>query len=96
MDREKLNKAAEEHSDAIGKDSYCSYTALSSFRQGVDWLMRQPLSDRLTEAEKERFKRLHEESVKRSLDFLEKDPYICANEVGKQQILEMILGKEKL
>lgn len=53
MDRQKLNRAA---GDA-GKDFVlCADTFENFFKQGAYWLMRQPLSERLTDKEKEYIK----------------------------------------
>ena len=64
MDKDKLNKAAEEYahenawypgetfyeSDIIAMEESFSDT----FKQGASWLMQQPLADRLTDEEKEK------------------------------------------
>lgn len=74
MDRDKLSKAAEEY--ALENAWYPGETSYESdinamqesfsdtFKRGADWLMQQPLSERLTEEEKERI-------IKRYKDELE-------------------------
>lgn len=55
MDREKINKAAKQ--DAIHTvigDLYERGNYEMGFVAGADWLMQQPLSDRLTNEEKEK------------------------------------------
>lgn len=57
MNREELNKVVHERfkdSDFRTPNMYC-------FIQGAEWLQSQPLSDRLTEEEKEKINNLCEE-----------------------------------
>lgn len=71
MERDKLNEAAEEyaHENAWypGETSYESdITAMQesfsdTFKAGADWLMTQPLADRLTDEEKEKIRALYNE-----------------------------------
>lgn len=54
MDKEKLNKAAEEYNRKLGKSRNVSWNdGEYGFISGAEWLMQQPLSERLTEEEKE-------------------------------------------
>lgn len=57
MDREKLNKAAEEAAEKYinASDAFCN-EVFDGFMAGTDWLMQQPLSERLTDAEKEKIR----------------------------------------
>ena len=56
MDADKLNEAARENVRKY-PHQHRSYT----FRQGAQWLIQQPLADRLTDEEKERIKVLYNE-----------------------------------
>lgn len=53
MDRDKLNKAAEEAAEKYinASDAFCN-EVFDGFIQGANWLMQQPLSERLTDEEK--------------------------------------------
>lgn len=62
MNREKLNEAAISAAEAlycnlsdpdVSADGRTEAMYASMFESGVDWLMSQPLSERLTEEEKE-------------------------------------------
>lgn len=79
MDRDKLNKAAEEarittaisarsdwhHSlDGVNLDVSIDELVESSFVGGADWLMQQPLSERLTDEEKEKIKETYWQAAK--------------------------------
>lgn len=65
MDREKLNKAAyEETNTGNPYEQFDTWYVRESFKHGADWLMQQPIQERLTEAEKERI-------IKRYKDELE-------------------------
>lgn len=67
MDRKKLNKAA----DILAGDTYDAESRLC-FIDGVvacaDWLMQQPLSERLSEEEKEKINKLQGEIFKEIMD----------------------------
>lgn len=70
MDREKLNKAAVLHSGAVYNsypedvtDDTLEYECHKSFLKGADWLMQQPLADRLTDEEKEKIKAIYFRNV---------------------------------
>ena len=70
MDREKLNAAAEKAATIqyrnlsdpdVSQDGRTEAMFASMFEQGANWLMQQPLSDRLTDEEKEKIKALYYE-----------------------------------
>lgn len=72
MDRDELNKAAEEyaHENAWypGETSYESdinamqESFSDTFKRGADWLMQQPLSERLTDEEKEKILQVYRQA----------------------------------
>ena len=110
MDADKLNEAAENHFMTAIPYFHCSDTVRSiadkAFKSGANWLMQQPLSDRLTEEEKERIKAIY----KREADSMELETYrikTAENEITKvchesnfwqaklkADMLEQIFGKE--
>lgn len=51
MDREKLNKAAITYAKKTTTALNPFGRIMDDFKSGADWLMQQPLSERLTEAE---------------------------------------------
>lgn len=73
MDRDELNKAAEEyaHENAWypGETSYESdinamqESFSDTFKRGADWLMQQPLADRLTDEEKEKIRGFYNRKI---------------------------------
>lgn len=61
MNREKINNAAEEAFEdyllfSETTDSKSSDDYINGFKRGADWLMQQPLSERLTDEEKEKIR----------------------------------------
>ena len=54
MDKDKLNEAALEYSEDFANGTYkpTVFDVLSAFKDGTNWLMQQPLADRLTDEEK--------------------------------------------
>ena len=80
MDADKVNEAARENVRKY-PHQHRSYT----FRQGADWLMQQPLADRLTDEEKEKIRNLSNLVGKIALK--------CEIEVFNQE-LQGIFGKE--
>ena len=101
MYAEKLSEAARENVRKY-PHQHRSYT----FRQGADWLMQQPLADRLTNEEKEKIKAIY----KREADSMELETHrikTAENEIAKvchesnfwqaklkADMLEQIFGKE--
>lgn len=62
MDREKLNKAAEEYSRKLGKSRDVTWNdGEYGFLECFDWLMQQPLSERMTDEEKEKIRKIHQD-----------------------------------
>lgn len=64
MDKDKLNKALIDNLPPHAPDALYDEGFADAFKQGTDWLMRQPLSERLTDEEKEKI-------IKRYKDELE-------------------------
>ncbi|MBD5332204.1 MAG: hypothetical protein HDR97_00425 [Bacteroides sp.] len=81
MDKEKLNEAARENVRKY-PHQHRSYT----FRQGADWIMQQPLSERLTEDEKEKIKAKYNEL--KSLNSITNEMF-----ADDTAILEWLFGK---
>lgn len=69
MNREKLNDAAENHAKVMGDVPVINST--HAFKSGADWLMQQPLSERLTDDEKEKIRALYNGETFGELDFIE-------------------------
>ena len=95
MDADKLN-------DAAGKD-WCENVldrdlkpiTKQAFKRGANWLIQQPLADRLTEEEKEKIKAIYSESQR----WLNEEPNeynstLKVIAVGLQDRLERIFGNE--
>lgn len=64
MDKEKINKAAEEYqenSNVITENFYPSDIE-DAFMAGADWIMQQPLSERLNDAEREKIRAIYAET----------------------------------
>ena len=105
MDADKLNEAAEKyaHENAWypGETSYESdiiameESFSDTFKQGASWLMQQPLSDRLTEEEKERIKKLY--LTDEEIDGVKSafGAYPVAAATITKNILEQIFSKEQ-
>ncbi len=51
MDADKLNEAAEDIANRYGFDDFNKDSVDFGFKAGADWLMTQPLADRLTDEE---------------------------------------------
>ena len=93
MDKDKLNEAA--------VDAWVKYTPTvclfnniftDAFKDGAQWLMRQPLADRLTDEEKEKIRAIYK-------DYEELETYggaLSDRTAGRMQCftLEQIFGKE--
>lgn len=58
MNADKLNEAAEEYNNLYVSSN------IPAFKSGADWLMQQPLSDRLTDEEKERIRHCMSEALR--------------------------------
>ena len=90
MEKEKLDKAAEKEVE----DCFCSFfddegeyiRVNNAFKIGVNWLMQQPLADRLTDEEKEKIKSLY----KWATECTDNNEEAAVT----QTVLENIFGKE--
>ncbi len=69
--------------------------AEAAFVKGAGWLMRQPLSDRLTDSEKENIRQLHKEATLfADGDSIHSVEMSGAIYLGRLMMLEMIFGKD--
>lgn len=66
MDADKLNEAAENYSRVVSNaypyyatSHNLEYECNKAFQNGANWLMQQPLSDRLTDEEKEKIMQVY-------------------------------------
>lgn len=86
MDVDKLNETAHY--------SYRVFESRIAFTRGANWLMQQPLSDRLTDEEKEKIKKLY--LTDEEIDGVKSafGAYPVAAAVMSKNILEQIFGKE--
>lgn len=88
MDKDKLHTAAMEHAEIVANGAPLAH---NSFLGGADWLMQQPLSERLTNEEKENIKAImkypqrHTEPIEGTLHF---------QVIGIQKILTEIFGTD--
>ena len=64
------------------------------FKQGAEWLMQQPLSDRLTEEEKERIMFAYKVSTRYFKMTENTNPHVAEVFRGQIQLLISIFGKE--
>ena len=62
MDADKLKEAAIDYSTYTDSDDY-DVTMFDAFTDGASWLMQQPLSDRLTDEEKEKIKAMYNRKI---------------------------------
>ena len=95
MDADKLNAAADIASNNAVYDSNPWNMFNDGFRQGAQWLITLPLSDRLTEEEKEKIKAIYWKAQ----GWLNEEPNeynstLKVIAVGLQDRLERIFGKE--
>lgn len=102
MDKEKLNKAAEEYSgdvfnsypEDVVSDNTLEYECNKAFRNGTDWLMQQPLSERLSEAERESIAFAYKASVRLIQETEITNPNLAEVFKGQQQMLIAIFGAD--
>ena len=66
----------------------------SGFKQGVEWLMKQPLVDRLTEEEKEKIMFAYKVSTRFFKMTENTNPHVAEVFRGQRQLLISIFGKE--
>ena len=110
MDADKLNEAAENHFMTAIPYYHCSDTVrscvINAFRASVNWLMQQPIADRLTEEEKERIIMRYNDELKMALHHTLKmkkssDPSsrqfhanVREGYISRIKLLQQIFGKE--
>lgn len=70
MDKEKLNKAAED--EAHSNYNVCCNDYKGGFIKGAEWLLSQPLCERLTEEEKEKIKAIYNRKTIQTMDDINK------------------------
>ena len=88
MDKDKLNEAAYAETQTGNPfEQFDTWSVREAFKNGANWLMQQPLSDRLTEEEKERIKAKYNEL--KSLNSITNDMF-----ADDTAILEWLFGKE--
>ena len=90
MDKDKLNEAAEEYMKTAPIEAVSPYydeDMVEMFKGGVNWLLSQPLTDRLTDEEKERIKAKYNEL--KSLNSITNEMF-----ADDTAILEWLFGKE--
>lgn len=70
MDADKVNEAAENYSRVVSNaypyyatSHNLEYECNKAFQNGANWLMQQPLADRLTDDEKEKIKAIYFRNV---------------------------------
>ena len=87
MDRDKLNEAAWEYHKANRyEDNPYRVDIMDAFCHGADWLMKQPLANRLTDEEKEKIKAIYFRNVYSVADVQSNFTEKC--------LIDAIFGKE--
>ena len=87
MDADKLNEAAEEYNRKLGKCRDVTWNEGEyGFLAGANWLMQQPLADRLTDEEKERIRAIYFRNVYSAADVQSNFTEKC--------LIDAIFGKE--
>ena len=95
MDADKLNEAAEDAwvkyipTVCIGNNIFTD-----AFKAGAEWLMQQPLSDRLTDEEKEKIKESYNKAQKDTYDNTIEGAIKCTVSAVVMNCLIGIFGKE--
>ena len=89
MDKEKLNEAAEDIANRYGFDDFDKDSVDFGFKAGADWLMQQPLADRLTDEEKQRIRIMLDSTKLESLSTVQ-----TAFQNGVAECLDAIFGKD--
>lgn len=97
MNKEKLYNAARSEAfdlvDCAHKTD--SHDLVEAFVQGAEWLMGQPLRERLTEEEKEKLQRLYDESAfLADAESINKEGMAGAIYYGRIMALWMVFGNE--
>lgn len=108
MDADKLSKAALAHCEDFANGTYKTtvFDVLSGFKDGADWLMQQPLADRLTDEEKEKIikryndelemARLHTEKMKESTNPTSRQFHANVRDgyIARLKLIEQLFGKD--
>ena len=97
MDKDKLNEAALEYSEDFANGTYkpTVFDVLSAFKDGTNWLMQQPLADRLTDEEKEKHKATYNRLVALQKEALKDHDDFTINITAAQLgTFAQIFGKE--
>ena len=108
MDKDKLNDVALVHCEKFANGTYIAtlFDVISAFKDGVEWLMSQPLADRLTEEEKEEVRKFHRANLHYAIENTEKMKTTSGEStrqsasvrreifIFSNKILEQIFGKE--
>ena len=87
MGADKLNEAADNHAKVMGDIPVINST--HAFKAGADWLMAQPLADRLTDEEKQRIRIMLDSTKLESLSTVQ-----TAFQKGVAECLDAIFGKD--
>ena len=100
MDRDKLNEAAKR--EAYNNYGRFYYERRDGFIKGAEWLMTQPLADRLTDEEKEEMikryndelemARLHTEKMKESTNPSSRQFHanVCEGYISRMKLMKQI------
>ena len=95
MDKDKLNEAARAKQPCgICSSSILKKAFIEGFEQGAQWLIQQPLVDRLTYEEKEKIKKLYNKVNKDTYDNTIEGAIKCTISVVVMNSLVSIFGKE--
>ena len=98
MDADKLNEAAEKYfkeESAFRPPCLCKGFVFDAFLAGAQWLMTQPLADRLTEEEKEKHKATYNRLVALQKEALKDHDDFTVNITAAQLgTFTQIFGKE--
>lgn len=93
MDKDKLNEAAwDYHSDNYFADNPHREDIMDAFKDGANWLMTQPLSDRLTDVEKAKARAAYKRAEECYNDNADDMSYAAGLVV--KTVLKEIFGKE--
>lgn len=87
MDKDKLDKAAKQHAEKkCEQGAVSSIRCAANFKDGANWLLSQPLDDRLTAEEAEKIRKIYNGDGFGELDFIEL--------VSTRRIFHRIFGTE--
>lgn len=95
MNREKLNKAALANTEAAADlIADPQHLAVNSFIQGAEWLLTQPLSERLTDAEREDIAFAYKTLARLIQETEITNPNLAEVFKGQQLLLSSIFGAD--